>query len=255
MLIMKKNILVLLVIGCALLNLSAQETETNISPDFTKLKEMYEKEKYEDCAFKAETMTMKDKFRSAPEPYLFLAMCNWRIHEIGGEQLELDYPKAYADAFKYAGKFRKKDKKKKLFEEYKEFFDQLKDAGVRDAIDFYLSNDFRKASSTLKKVYKVVPESTAIKFSKGVCDLKANNLSEGGLWIKESSIELQKLAKDGSFEKDPATDEMLADAFVIYSDYLIEKSNADSARSTIRLGQVLLGDHYKIEAQAEKILK
>ena len=44
MLIMKKNILVLLFIGCALLNLSAQETETNISPDFTKLKEMYEKE-------------------------------------------------------------------------------------------------------------------------------------------------------------------------------------------------------------------
>jgi len=35
---------------------------------------------------------------------------------------------------------------------------------------------------------------------------------------------------------------------------LIEKSNADSARSTIRLGQALLGDHYKIEAQVEKLL-
>ncbi|MBL4653965.1 MAG: hypothetical protein JKY53_14050 [Flavobacteriales bacterium] len=252
---MKKHFLTVLFIGALLFTSFAQEEpETNVGSDFTKLKEMFEKEKYEDCAYKAETMTMKDKYRSSAEPYLFLAMCNWKIHEIGGEQLEEEYPKAYSDAFKYAGKLRKKDKKKKLYEEYKEFFDELKDAGVRDAIDFYLSNNYRKAASTLKKVYKIAPESIAIKFSKGVCDIMANNLSEGGLWIKESAVVLQQFAKDGNYEKDPATDEMLADAFVTYSDYLLGKAEADSARHTIVLGQALLGDHYKIEAQYKKLI-
>ncbi|MBL4625305.1 MAG: hypothetical protein JKY42_09235 [Flavobacteriales bacterium] len=252
---MKKHFLLLLFFGTILLNSIAQEeTETNVGDSFLKLKEMYEKEKYEDCAYKAESMTMKDKFRSNAEPYLFLAMCNYRIHEKGGEHLEAEYPKAYSDAFKYAGKFRKKDKKNKLYDEYREFFDQLKDAGVRDAIDYYLSSNFRKAASTLKKVSKIVPDDQAIKFAKGVCDMRANNLSEGGLWIKESAIELQKFAKDGNYKKDPATDEMLADAFVFYSDFLMEKSEADSAKHTIQLGKELLGDHYKIEEQYKKLL-
>ncbi len=101
---------------------------------------------------------------------------------------------------------------------------------------------------------KIFPDNFTIKFAKGVCDILSNNLSEGGLTVKESSLELQKLAKEEKFEKDPATDEMLADAFVFYSDYLMTKSEADSAKSTILLGQKLLGDHYKIEEQYKKLI-
>ncbi len=103
----EKITLLTLFIGIQIAACFAQDKkDSKLGESYFKMRDMFEEGRYEDCAYKAESMTMKDKYRSDAEPYLFLSMCNYRIHEIGGKEEE--YPKAYSDAIKYAGKFRKR---------------------------------------------------------------------------------------------------------------------------------------------------
>ena len=69
-----KNLLMLLFFLFSVCTIFSQDKD-----QYSKLKELYGEKRYEDCAYKAETMTMKDKYSRDPEPYLYLAMCNYEI--------------------------------------------------------------------------------------------------------------------------------------------------------------------------------
>ena len=48
--------------------------------EFQKLFDWYAMENYSKCAYKAESYTQKDKYRRAPDPYLYMALCMYQAH-------------------------------------------------------------------------------------------------------------------------------------------------------------------------------
>jgi hypothetical protein len=90
---------------CILLGLGLQGGQLLaqvIGGEQDKLFDMFLLEKYEDCYYKAFKMTETEKYKSDPEPYLYVAMCNLKIHY--DRELSEEYPNALKDALKYTEK-------------------------------------------------------------------------------------------------------------------------------------------------------
>lgn len=65
---------------------------------------------------------------------------------------------------------------------------------------------------------------------------------------------MQKQLSSNSFIADPDVEELFADAFVFYSDFLMENNQPDSAKATMELGKGLLGSNTKVAEQYAKIV-
>ena len=126
--------------------------------EFQKLFDMYAMERYDKCAFKAESYTRKDKYKRAPEPYLYLALCLYQGH-MNPEEWDFteDFRDPIKDALKYAYKFRKYDKEGKLYAENREQLDKIRELAMKRALDYYSEENYYKAASEFNRIVKVVP--------------------------------------------------------------------------------------------------
>lgn len=212
-----------------------------IGGEILKLEELFEKEKYEDCAYKAESYTEKDDYRKNPEPYLYISMCYYQFHLSEDEKITEYYKNALKDALKYAVKMRTYDKDKTFYDANNEYLDELRKACYEDAKKLIDEKNYSKASSYYyKQLQKLDPENMELTFIKGVCDALMRNSSEAYKNMNDAMPVLYQKVNEGNYKADKIMEPALSDAFVNYSKFLTEQSFADSAKSIILFGKQLL---------------
>jgi len=245
---------IFLLFSAAILGFGANAQVEGGGEDFQKLFDWFVLEKYEDCLFKATTMSEKEKYQKAPEPWLYMSMCLLKIAESNDDELTEKYPKALANSLKYAAKGRKKDKSGELFEQNIEFFDEIKKLGCADAHGYLNEGNHKKAASLYKKVLKVDKTDYAIQYMTGVCYAYAKNIGEAKLNLKTATDSLKaKFTRNPDYKLRKVSEPVLSEATIMYSDYLVEKGMSDSAKTVIQDALSYLPEDKDLKMQADKL--
>ena len=200
-----------------------------------KLMDLYVMEKYEDCAFKAEKMTLDDKTSSDPEAYLYLSMCYLYIyqHIDDFENPDNVYKNALKDAISNASKALKKDKKKELIPQNLDFYAELKQAGLNEVNIFVNDDNFKKASGAIKQLTKIDPEDENLEFSLGVLQILSANAVEGERILNEAFAKMYLKYANASYESDEVSAPMMIKLFIVYTDNLVKSGDTAKAKSII----------------------
>lgn len=220
-----------------------------------KLEKLYMDEKWEDLGFKALKMTEDDKYKKDPEPFLYVSMAFYQISQSNDAKLQEEYPKALADAVKYASKFRTKDKDNTWFNDNSEYFEQLKKTVIADAAQYVDEpKKLRVAVTSYKNLCKAIPEDNNILFFKGVLEAKNRNDAEADRNIVEAMKGLSAAYADPKYKPSKASVHVLEDGMLRWVDILVEKSYVDSARKTLDVwGAQFFPDSEKIKAKSASI--
>lgn len=219
----------------------------------TKLFDLFAFEKYEDCLYKAERMTISEKTRRDPEPYLYMSMCFYKI-SLMPDQEDLDevYKDPLKDAISYAGKFIKKDKKGELVQVNIGYFNELKGAGLSQIVNLLDQDlDYRKAASFGDKILRF-SEDQNILFLTGVCQLISLN-SQGEDNVKTSYSKILSEYRSPGFKKDEISEPALILGMRLLADHLIKTSQMDSCKSLISNAKDILPDSKEITDKYNEI--
>jgi len=232
-------------------NLSAQV----IGGELVKLEELYNKGKFEDCAYKAETYTESEKDRKNPEPYLYISMCYYEFHFSEDAKIKEYYKSALKDALKYAVKMRTYDKENNFYNDNNEYLDKLRQTCLEQAKALVDKKDYSKASSYYyKQLVKLDPDDAELLFVKGVCDALMRNSSEAYKSINDAMPLLNKKVEEGNYRAPKLIEPSLSDALVNYSTLLKDQSYADSAKAIIMFGKILLPMDKAVDEQYKKFV-
>lgn len=229
------------------------------APEFDKLFDLYTMDKVEDCAWKAQKLTENDKYKKAPEPYLYFAMCMLHIWEQNEEEpleegVEPEFPKPYKNCMKYAAKARKKDKSGEICGQNEDFYTRLKDIGRKHAHYYIDTDDYRKAVTEYKLVAKTDPKDAHFQFMVGTCEALSRNVGAARISINESVASLSTSYNDESFEPNKESLPVLEEAMILYTDWLVEtQSLPDSAKTLISRAKLWMPESTDIAAQASKL--
>lgn len=217
---------------------------------YDKLFDLYVMGDYEKCIKKAERYTEKDNTKRDPDPYLYLSMSYFKVAQ--DPELSEYYPRAFKNALKHAYKLYRKDDETSLMEDHKEFFTTLKIRAVEEALYNYNLNDFRKASYYLKKIRKFDPDDHNVQLMLGVTQLKARDRRSG----KENiSVAMENLKKEYEAQKalEEATADLVPEALVEYTNYLLEKNMYGKAQDAIADARLLVSDNPEVKKLYEEI--
>ncbi len=215
-----------------------------------KLAALYEEGQYQDCAFKAERMLLKEKYKSDPEVYLYLAMCYNKIHHLVNADPTLLYDdpeleKAYNLALKYAIDAKKRDRRGgEFFPDNNDILDEVVYSGLPMADQMILEKKYSKAVSLYRKFLRIV-NNTHITFIKGVLDLYLLDRVSA----RESIEEFFEAAKANELPNNENTHYLMQKGFVLYYDFLMQEDSvylADSAKQILRMGLKYFPDDYEI---------
>ncbi|MEN8928713.1 MAG: hypothetical protein ABF242_01200 [Flavobacteriales bacterium] len=204
---MKKT---LLLIGIGLLSFGyahAQDDEDFEEDKIVeRLRSKYADEKYESCADMAIRYTEHKKHKDKPEVYIYASMACLRISQTN-EGVE-DYKKAFSDALSFAGKYRKKDKDGKFYNDYITHFEELKSI-IAEEVENYMLEDrktkvyksAKKSLGLISKIHKLDPDDKGVYLTNAVLELKVKNTIEGKAMMKILMPEIKYLAATADEQK------------------------------------------------------
>ena len=201
-------------------------------------------------------MCEKEEFKADPEPYLYVSMCNLKLHE--DPEMKEHYPNALKDALKYAAKankYHEKRLKKDIatfaMEDNIEFYNELTTIALEECIYHYNEDKFSKSASWFKKLAKV-ETSEDIKFAAGANMLLSKNL-EGQKLIDEVLPIIKKKYSSGDEAPNEITRDALIVGFIAYSRYLDEKGESYQAKEIMKLAKEAFPDNRKINMNYEAL--
>ena len=245
---LKQTILLFIVLCTITTGIKAQV----VNSEFQKLFDLYTMEKYEKCAYKAESYSRKDKYRKESEPYLYMALCYYQAH-VRPELFTNEYPDALKDALKYAYKFRKKDKNGENYQSNKSLLDKIREESLQQAKFYFNDGDFRKSASEFRRILKVMPDDMNVAFITGVALIESRNIGEGKKLIAQAIDSLKAYDQTNRFEKDEVTHEMLVKGAISYTSYLDASDQLEEALELITLIRKLIPDDLRIKTQYAKL--
>lgn len=216
-----------------------------------KLEKLYMAEKYEDVAYKGISMVESDQHKNDPEIYLYISMAWYEISQMNDEQMEEEYPKALADAFKYAAKCAKKDKEGVWIEDNHDYFEDLKKAGIADATKYIDDpKKLRVAVTAYKNMTKAMPDDWNLLFFKGVLEYMNRNVGQAERDVAMAMAGLAQKYADPKYRPSKASKPVLEDGMIRWADIMMEQNYADSARKTINWAIQFFPESEKVAAKA-----
>ena len=211
---------------------------------YDKLFDLYILGDYEKCIRKAERYSDRDKTRRDPEPYLYLSKCYLAVSK--DRELQEYYPRAFKNALKHAYKLYRKDDETTFMEDNADFFTELKQAAIEEAMYNYNLNDFRRAAYYLKKVLKFDPDDHKVQLMCGVAQVRARNRRTGSDNIEEALAGLKTtLEENGKIEG--VGSELIGEAMVDYTKYLMDKKRFTDAEDAIANARLLDSENAEVE--------
>jgi hypothetical protein len=148
--IMKKIILFLVLIVSISFSSVAQTDN-----DYKDLLTVFVSGKYEKCLYKAEGYTLDDKTKKDALPYMFMSRCFYEMSK--KDEFKEKYPKAFSDAMKYAVKYAAKDKDRKHYADYEDFFIALRTDAMTEAETQYDNQKWPKAKTIYDQLTDLDP--------------------------------------------------------------------------------------------------
>jgi len=115
----------------------------------------------------AEKLTTKTKTKNEALPYYYLTYGLYKISFIGDRPDE--YKNAYKDALTAAGKMGRKDGADQVFEQYADFYNELKMSLLEIIRNEIEGGDYRRAFGWVMKIYKFDRDHIGGKYLEGAC--------------------------------------------------------------------------------------
>lgn len=139
----------------------------------------------------ADGYTNKDKTKNEALPYYYLAVGLYNISFDADRDMG-KYKNAYKDCLSTIGKFMRKDQDGSVFQEYRDFFSDVKITLVETIKNDVDAGDYRKAFSWVTKVYKFDRYELGAKFLEGACKHNSGDKSTARYKWKEADEILAK---------------------------------------------------------------
>ncbi len=222
----------------------------------SKLADYYSEERWEDCAFKADRMILKDKYRNDAEVYLYLAASYNKIFLLGLVDTTLlkkvpEYANAYKFALKYAKYAQKKDRKAGFyFPENNNMLEEIAISGIY-YVDHYIDEGkVAKSGSYARKIMKVHSDIN-IYFLHGVLSAMSGDPETANEVIDSVFTTMDNQAPSGLEN----TQFMMLDGFDHYAHYLmsLEEPLKDSAINITNKGLKYFPDNELLKWNLEWI--
>lgn len=200
-------------------------------------------EKYEKLLFKSEKYILSEKSKKDPLPYLFMSIGYYEISKLA--EFSEEYPKAFKNALKYAVKYVKKDKNSEFYDDYNDYFEELRHSTMIEAEALYDQEKYSKVKGFSKYLYKIDDNDLGAWVLNGLC-------LERMKYAKESSVALAK-AKElfdtvGCDNLTPEQLTLLKQSLIKLGEYYAEIGKNSEAKEWMELGMENFGDDdfYKI---------
>ena len=200
--------------------------------DFEDLRTLYIDEKYEKLISKGERYMGKSDTRKDPAPYLYMSKAYFELSSM--EDMAEDYPpeKTFANALKWATKYRKKDPEGVLFRENDMFFEELKKTALLDAAGFMSDQKYSRAKRYYDAITKFDPDDAGAWLLLGYCQMQMRSMTEAGMTYKKAGEVLHSTDVTRLNAQDKKT---LREGGINYAEYLVAEGKRDSARTTMDL--------------------
>ncbi len=221
-----------------------------------KLAQLYASGKYESCLFKADNMTYRESSSHEPEPYLYVAMCYYKLSMSDDPILRDDYKDGFKQAIAYIGKFIRKDKEGILYDENIGFINTLKDEQLKKINKYFQDMEYKKAAIAAKSYNKLNRENDeTIVYFIGACEMLSKNNPQGELDMSKAQTILNEKIKAGTLKTDPRFTPLLASVFLKYSENLVLLSQLESASTILSYGLKMMPDEGYLKLQLNMIEK
>ncbi|MDA3910113.1 MAG: hypothetical protein PF448_01985 [Bacteroidales bacterium] len=197
---------------------------------FDKLAELYEQGQYEDCAFKSDRMTLRGKYSSDPEVYLYLAMSYHQIYLDTVLNKYPEYEKAYELALKNLVKAKRYDKVGEYFPNNDFAIHDIVKSGIPIMLAYTWDGKHSKAASMMRSFARL-KEDQSLYFYSGAVGFFNYDKKLGNEVVDSILPNFPQVVKKARPEMKP----VLADGIRLYFDYLMEDYYIDSAENLIEI--------------------
>lgn len=197
---------------------------------FDKLAEFYEQGQFEDCAFKADRMTLRGKYSSDPEVYLYLAMSYHQIYLDTMLNKLPEYEKAYDLALRNLVKAKRYDKVGEYFPNNDFVVHDVVKSGIPIMLAYTWDGKHSKAASMMRSFGRL-KEDQSLYFYSGAIGF-FNYDRKLGEEVMDSILPIfPQVVKKARPEMKP----VIADGIRLYFDYLMDDYYVDSAENLIEM--------------------
>lgn len=181
-----KKIISLVVIMLAVISPSTAQP-----PAYDDLLIYYADGNYEKLLKEAEKYTLSDKTKMDAIPYLYLSKANF---EMSKDQVWLDkYPKAYVQAFTFAGTCIKKDKDSSVYRENYSYFTELQIACYEEILNMVETGNYPKLMGIIPRLHRIAPNDVGSYFLKAACEYQNGDKSSAKLTQKDAYARLDAI--------------------------------------------------------------
>ena len=203
----------------------------NAQEKFEDLEKLYLEGKYEKLVEKAENYTDKDKWKKHPVPYVFCSMGHYEIAK--DIEFREEYPKAQANALKFAAKFRRVDKKDEFFDKYAGYLTELKEYSLETAQESLEESEWSLALRIYKYINVFNPEDGSVWLLRAYCEARMKQPNDANNSMNEAFSALNEESPDSIIGTQKTR---LKYGIFNFSDYLVGEGKSDSAKTTLNLG-------------------
>ncbi len=231
------------VLGCAVIGLTLTfpaMLSAQTDKDYDDLRSLYIDEKYDKLISKSERYVGKSDTKKDPAPYLYLAKAFFEISRSEEMHDEWTPEKAFANALKWAVKYRKKDPEGVLFRENDIFFEELKKTALGDAAGQMSDRKYSRAKRFYDAVTKFDPENVGAYYLLGLSQVEMRSVTEANMTFKQAD---DLLRETDVAALNPLDKKTLRDGGIAYAEYLIaDGRRGDAAEIMDLLAPALAGD-------------
>ena len=195
---------------------------------FDKLFEMYEEERWEDCAFRADRLLNRNKYSGDPELYLYLAMAYHQIYQDTSLNRMPEYEDAYEDALKNLVRAKRKDRYGEYFPDNNFVIKDIVESGVPVMLEYTRKGRYSKAYAVLRRLLRL-SDDPGLTFYQAALDFYNYNENEAEDAMYTYMPKYDSIVNASAEYTKP----LLANSMSLYFDFLVEEYEIDSARSII----------------------
>jgi len=235
-----------------------KEEKANAKDDekiYNKLINLYTLDKYGPCIDAADKYIKNDNTARSPYPYLYSSMSYLAIFNDQDNYDMKKYKDPLRKALSFYGRFKKKDKSGEVQKENGEYIRELRKATLFECQSLNEKKDTRNLQNLGRDVVKNYDKDEAMQMIGGTYLCRADSKIEGERAIETGMNLLKKKKDDGMAKFDADQADLLAQAFIIYTDYLVEIKDSAKSKTAIQFAKDLLPDNEKINKQSDKISK
>ncbi len=220
----------------ACMTLTATSVQAQSKP-YEDLLVKYVDEKYEDCIVKAERYTMADDTKKDALPYLYMSMCLFEMSKIPKYQEMEDYKNADREAYKWAGKYRKKDKDLEFFNDYEDYWAELNTVAQESGLINYEAGakEMSKAKRNFEYMTRYYPENPGPWLMLALTQYKSNLAKDGDLSMAEYKKAMDAAGAITGLPEDQK--KLMKSALIHYAEYLDGKGDSSGARTAMEAGK------------------